>query len=286
MCDIQSGSTTSSCAYECDRGYDGHDCITPLQNLIRIMGGEAAFSLIMTVLFLAILSCMACLRYGSRIHKRLKRRQRASVTTFDAFWDTLATKRMAQSDDLSPLPPQDLEDPLIPNDFQKKNTSVDTAALRRTASMDYDTSCCTGTGLATSFLQCCGFVPAPETARSSLADVRTMLKLKDTDLPKHAGRIYLTGKNAPLKVFGGPWRMPTAIPHHLMPMLEKEAYLELVREVNEALDWPTCGWEQLAMFFLTIATPPVAPFFLAWRRQVRARVFLKIISEYDHSAFR
>lgn len=250
------------------------------------MGGEAAFSMVMVALFLAILSCMACVRYSSRVHKRLKKRRRGFADGFDVFWDTLTTKRMEQTDDLSALPAQDLEDPLIPTDFLHSNASVDTSAPRRTASVDYDTRCLSGVGLTAACLRWCGFVSAHENPRSSLADIRTLLKLKDADLPNHASRIYLNGKNAPLKVFGGAWTMPETIPHHLTPMLDKALYLEFAREVNAAVAWPTFGWEQLSMLFLTIATPPVAPYFLAWRRQVRARVLLKLISEYDHAAFR
>jgi hypothetical protein len=120
---------------------------------------------------------------------------------------------------------------------------------------------------------------------SSALDQRATLKLQEKDLALHAGRIYLLGRNSPFNAMGGPWRMHPSPPGELAAMFDGIKYAELANRVTKLVEWPRYGWESIACSILVVVAPPFAPYFLAWRREIRVRNFLKTIARIPYDIF-
>jgi len=86
-------------------------------------------------------------------------------------------------------------------------------------------------------------------------EIRQTFRLLERDLTKHAGRICLVGSNQPLKMFGGPWVLPTNRPISLRPMLSREAYHRFACEVNEAVAWNVWSWDTVTAACACLLSP-------------------------------
>lgn len=86
-------------------------------------------------------------------------------------------------------------------------------------------------------------------------EIRQMFRLLERDLSKHAGRICLVGSNQPLKMFGGPWILPTNRPISLRPVLSREAYHRFACEVNAAMSWDFWSWDVALALCAGILSP-------------------------------
>jgi len=101
--------------------------------------------------------------------------------------------------------------------------------------------------------------------------------LQEADLPRHATRIYLGGAN----VFGSSWRLRWDASRRMKAHVRTGAYARLAEKVNELVQWPRWGWEEIAFLLLRILAAPLAESFLKARQRVRVVLLLQMLLGSD-----
>jgi hypothetical protein len=106
----------------------------------------------------------------------------------------------------------------------------------------------------------------------------TQASLQESDVSRHAFRLYFTGNNK----FGTSWRLPPHPPGAAKRLIRTSKYLVVKAYLEQALEWKRFGWEELIYLGLSFISYPLGLWFLSYRRRIRiARLMYLLLGSPD-----
>ena len=241
----EQGYYTFNCKIKCKIGFVKPDCLTPFNNILRIIG---SFTFLL-ILFISIFLFILCPIIIGRMKAYNKQNNRIDLLSFDHH---PKTRRMRSTS----IYHHDFIDKILSCLKSKNNQTNEYEALHHTTTHDSN-------NLIESFNIRLQHLKIPMIDTNDKTYKKISCIMNDNDLNCHIFRIYLLGNNDVKSSLYFHSSINTSFIHDI---INHEEYQLYIKKANKILKW--YKWEELMIMILYFICPLIAYYFANYRKRI------------------